>query len=123
MPPLQHCTLTNLDNRPGKNHIMEILETVSDGLKREIKIKVDASELKARQDERRADLKGRVNLKGFRPGKVPVEHLRRVYGRSVMAEVLEQTISESTQKEITDSHERPGGHPDISVEAGVGRFR
>mgnify|MGYP002278240779 CR=1 FL=1 len=115
MPPPDSGKLTNFDNRPGKNHIMEILETVSDGLKREIKIKVDAGELKAKQDERLADLKGRVNLKGFRPGKVPVEHLRRVYGRSVMAEVLQQTISESTQKAITDSKERPALDPDISV--------
>lgn len=94
---------------------MEITDTVSDGLKREIKITVGASELKQKQSQRLDDLKQRVNLKGFRPGKVPVEHLRKIYGRSVMAEVLEQAISESTQKAIADTKERPALDPDISV--------
>lgn len=94
---------------------MEITETVSDGLKREFKITVEASELKQKMAQRLDDLKGQVNLKGFRPGKVPVEHLRKVYGRSVMAEVLEQTISEGTQKAISDSKQRPALDPDIKV--------
>ena len=49
-------------------------------------------QLSARLDE----LKNTVNLKGFRPGRVPVGHLRKVYGRSVMAEILQQTVDEST---------------------------
>lgn len=94
---------------------MEITETVSDGLKREFKITVGANELKDKMAKRLEELKGQVNLKGFRPGKVPVDHLRRVYGRSVMAEILEQTISEGTQKAVTDSKERPALDPDIKV--------
>ena len=94
---------------------MEVIETTSDGLKRELKVKIAASELNERLSKRLDELKTQVNLKGFRPGKVPVDHLRKVYGRSVMAEVLEQTISESTQKAIADRKERPALDPDISV--------
>ncbi len=94
---------------------MEITETSSDGLKRELKVTVGASELEQRVKTRLDELKTQVNLKGFRPGKVPVDHLRKIYGRSVMAEVLEQTISEGTQKAITDRKERPALEPDISV--------
>ncbi len=94
---------------------MEITETTSDGLKRELKVKIAASELSDRLSKRLDELKTQVNLKGFRPGKVPVDHLRKVYGRSVMAEILEQTISESTQKAISDRKERPAFDPDISV--------
>ena len=94
---------------------MEITETTSDGLKRELKVKIAASELNERLSKRLDELKTQVNLKGFRPGKVPVDHLRKVYGRSVMAEILEQTISESTQKAISDRKERPAFDPDISV--------
>ncbi|MDA7946583.1 MAG: trigger factor [Hyphomicrobiaceae bacterium] len=94
---------------------MEITETTSDGLKRELKVKIAASELNERLSKRLDELKTQVNLKGFRPGKVPVDHLRKVYGRSVMAEILEQTISESTQKAIADRKERPAFDPDISV--------
>jgi trigger factor len=94
---------------------MEITETSSDGLKRELKVTVGASELKQKLSTRLDELKNQVNLKGFRPGKVPIDHLRKIYGRSVMAEVLELTISESTQKAITDRKERPALDPDISV--------
>ena len=94
---------------------MEITETTSDGLKRELKVKIAASELNDRLSKRLDELKKQVNLKGFRPGKVPVDHLRKVYGRSVMAEILEQTISESTQKAISDRKERPAFDPDIAV--------
>ncbi len=94
---------------------MEITETSSEGLKRELKVTVGASELNEKFSARLDELKSQVNLKGFRPGKVPVEHLRKVYGRSVMAEVLEQTISESSQKAISERKERPALEPDISV--------
>lgn len=94
---------------------MEITEATSDGLKRELKVTVGAGELEQRVKARLDELKTQVNLKGFRPGKVPVEHLRKIYGRSVMAEVLEQTISESTQKVISDRKERPALEPDIAV--------
>ena len=94
---------------------MDITETSSDGLKRELKVTVGASELEQRLSARLKELKNQVNLKGFRPGKVPVEHLRKIYGRSVMAEVLEQTISESTQKAISERKERPALEPDISM--------
>ena len=94
---------------------MEITETSSDGLKRELKVTIDAGELEQRVKTRLDELKTQVNLKGFRPGKVPVEHLRKIYGRSVMAEVLEKTISETTQKAISDRKERPALEPEIAV--------
>ena len=94
---------------------MEINETSSDGLKRELKITIGANELEQRVKTRLDELKTQVSLKGFRPGKVPVSHLRKIYGRSVMAEVLEKTISETTQKAISDRKERPALEPDIAV--------
>ena len=94
---------------------MEITEATSDGLKRELKVTIGEGELEKKVKARLDELKTQVNLKGFRPGKVPLNHLRKVYGRSVMAEVLEKTISESTQKVIADRKERPALDPDIKV--------
>jgi len=94
---------------------MEITETSSDGLKRELKITIGASELEQAVKTRLDELKTQVSIKGFRPGKVPVAHLRKLYGRSVMAEVLEKTISETTQKAISDRKERPALEPEIIV--------
>ena len=73
---------------------MQVTETVSDGLKREFQVTVPAADLETRMSGRLAELKDRVQLRGFRPGKVPVNHLRKVYGRSVMAETVEIVIRE-----------------------------
>ena len=66
---------------------MQVTETLSQGLKREFKVVLPATELEERLNSELSTLKDRVRINGFRPGKVPVGHLRRVYGRSVMADV------------------------------------
>ncbi len=67
---------------------MQVTETVTDGLKREFQVTVPAADLEVRLAGKLSELKDRVQLKGFRPGKVPITHLRKVYGRSVMAEAI-----------------------------------
>ncbi|MBI4724274.1 MAG: trigger factor, partial [Rhodomicrobium sp.] len=94
---------------------MQVTETVSDGLKRQLKVIVPADELKARVETRLEDLKTKVRLNGFRPGKVPLAHVRQLYGRSVMAEVLEQTVGETSTKALQDRKERPAFQPDIKL--------
>jgi len=81
---------------------MEFTETSTAGLKREYRVIVPASDLEARVNERLDDLKNRVQLRGFRPGKVPVAHLKRLYGKSAMAEVIEATVNEANSKIISD---------------------
>ncbi len=93
---------------------MQVTETSSEGLKRELKIVVEAGELDERLSRKLEELKERVQLKGFRPGKVPVAYLRKVYGRSVMAEIIEKAVAESSQQALSDREERPAFQPDIS---------
>ena len=81
---------------------MEFTETSTAGLKREYRVIVPASDLEARVNERLDDLKNRVQHRGFRPGKVPVAHLKRLYGKSAMAEVIEATVNEANSKIIAD---------------------
>jgi trigger factor len=81
---------------------MEVTETAAAGLKREYRVVVPATDLEARVNERLDDLKGRVQLRGFRPGKVPVAHLKRLYGKSAMAEVIEAAVREANSKIVTD---------------------
>ena len=61
---------------------MEVTETAAAGLKREFRVVVPAADLAAKVDARLDDLKGKVQLRGFRPGKVPVAHLKRIYGKA-----------------------------------------
>ena len=94
---------------------MQVTETVSDGLKRELKVTVALPEIQEKVDARLHEMKQRANIKGFRPGKVPVEHLRRLYGRSIMTEVLQQMISETSHKAISEREERPAQQPQINL--------
>lgn len=94
---------------------MQVTEINSEGLKRKIKVVVGQDELGQRFNEKIDEIKDRVQLKGFRRGKVPLAHIKKLYGRSVMAEVLEQTVRESSGKAITDRNERPAMQPAIDL--------
>jgi trigger factor len=81
---------------------MQVTETLSEGLKREFSVVVPAAELEAKVNTRLDELKDRVKINGFRPGKVPVAHLKKVYGRSAMAEVIENTVRDTNAQIVTD---------------------
>src|ERR1700743_370295 len=80
----------------------QVTETAAAGLKREFRVVVPATDLEAKVNERLDEMKGRVQLRGFRPGKVPVAHLKRLYGKSAMAEVIEAAVREANSKIVTD---------------------
>jgi trigger factor len=94
---------------------MQVTETNTDGLKREFKVVVPASELDARLNDRLTQLKDRVQLRGFRPGKVPVTHLKKVYGRGVMAETIEEVVRETNAKIVTDHGLKLAMDPKITM--------
>ena len=94
---------------------MQVTETLSDGLKREYQVTVPASDLEARVIERLGDLKDRVRINGFRPGKVPVAHLKKVYGRAVMAETIEAIIREMNAKIVSDHGLKLAMEPKVTI--------
>jgi trigger factor len=94
---------------------MQVTEANTEGLKRTLKVVVGADELGRRFSERLDEIKDRVQLKGFRKGKVPVPHLKKMYGRSLMAEVLEQTVKETSSKAIADRNERAVMQPSYTL--------
>jgi trigger factor len=98
---------------------MQITETSTDGLKREFKVTIPERDVQQRVDSRLAQLGGGLKLPGFRPGKVPLPVLKQRYGRSVMGEVLEQTISDSSNKLLNERGLRPAGQPRIEILSGA----
>jgi trigger factor len=96
---------------------MQVTELSAEGLKREYKVVVEAAEIEGQVAHRLEELKGRIRMPGFRPGKVPLALLRKQYGRSVMGEVLEQAVNRGSQKAITDHELRPALRPRIEVTA------
>jgi trigger factor len=94
---------------------MQVTETLSEGLKREFKVVVPAAELDAKVNARLGELKDRVRINGFRPGKVPVAHLKRVYGRSAMAEVIEATVRDTNNQIVTERGYKLAADPKVTL--------
>ena len=92
---------------------MQITQTLSEDLRRQFTVTVSASELDNRVTKRLEDMKGKINLKGFRPGKAPLSHLKKQFGKSVLGEVVEEAVSEGSQKAITDNALKPAIQPRV----------
>lgn len=94
---------------------MQVTETLSDGLKREYSVTIPVAELATKVDARLAELKDKVKLNGFRPGKVPVAHIKKLYGRSAMAEVIEATVRDTNNKIVTDNNFKLAADPKVTL--------
>ncbi|EJF81840.1 trigger factor [Bartonella doshiae] len=95
---------------------MQVTETLNEGLKREIKIVVPAKDLEEKLNERLDDTKGKIKLNGFRPGKVPAGYLRKMYGKSFMAEILNEIISDAPHSILAERNERSAMQPQIDID-------
>jgi len=94
---------------------MQVTETLSEGLKREFKVVVPAAELDAKVNSRLDEMKDRVRINGFRPGKVPVAHLKRMYGRSAMAEVIEATVRDTNNQIVSERGFKLASEPKVTL--------
>ena len=94
---------------------MQVSETLNEGLKREIKVVIPKEDLQSKLGERLEDAKGKVQLKGFRPGKVPVGHLRKMYGKSFMAEIVNEILNETPRSLLSERGEKSATQPEIDM--------
>ncbi|MEE9328850.1 MAG: trigger factor [Parvularculaceae bacterium] len=95
---------------------MEVIETKAEGLSREFTVKVPASELEAKLTTKLEEIKGQVSLKGFRPGKAPVSFLKKMYGKGMMGELIQETMKDASTKALEERNLQPAmqPHPHIS---------
>ena len=103
----------NPTNLLTHGHTMQVTETASDGLKREYKVVIPADDMSARIDARVQELRRTVQLKGFRPGKVPAELLKKQYGQAIVGEVVQQTLQDTSGDVIKGQGVRPATQPSI----------
>jgi len=94
---------------------MEVTETLSDGLKRNYTVVLPVADLESRRTERLTTLGKTLRLPGFRPGKVPMPIVKQRYGTAVSAEVLEESVSEATQRVLSDRGLRPAQQPKVNL--------
>jgi trigger factor len=94
---------------------MDVTETSTEGLKREFRVVVPAGELEEKVTNRLGEIGRTINLPGFRPGRVPMQILRRRFGPSVLGEVLESTVQGSSAEAIREHNLRPALPPKVDI--------
>ncbi len=85
------------------------------GLNKNIKVFIDKETMNSYMDEKYEEIKGTVNLKGFRPGKVPKEILKRQFGKAVFGEVLDKVLKETSTKALEENKIKPAGQPKLDL--------
>jgi trigger factor len=98
---------------------MQIVEKSGEGLSRVYGVTVPAADLNERLDARIREISPQINLKGFRPGKVPPLHIKKMYGKGLMQEVVEQVLSESQQQALAQGNLRPAASPDLTLASDI----
>lgn len=96
---------------------MDIKELESEGLTKKYQVTVKKEALEEKLDAKIKEIQPEVSLKGFRPGKVPVSHIRKMFGQSIMKDVVEEVLNETSQQAINDNKLRPAGQPQIDLRA------
>jgi len=96
---------------------MDVKELEAEGLNRKYAITVPKKDLAQKLDAKIKEMQPEVNLKGFRPGKVPISHIEKMFGQSIMKDVVEEVVAETSQKTMSDNKLRPAGQPQIDLRA------
>jgi trigger factor len=94
---------------------MQVTETLNEGLKRKLSLVIPKSDLTGRLETRLSELKSQANIKGFRPGKVPASYLKKVYGKSAMAEVMQDAINATVGDALNERSERAATQPKVDL--------
>jgi len=85
------------------------------GLNKDVKVFIDKETMNSYMDEKYEEIKGTVNLKGFRPGKVPKEVLKRQFGKAVFGEVLDKVLKDTSTKALEENKIKPAGQPKLDL--------
>ncbi|MBM3625818.1 MAG: trigger factor, partial [Alphaproteobacteria bacterium] len=97
---------------------MQVTQTSSQGLKQEYKVVLPAGELAAKLTAQLTELQAKSQIKGFRPGKAPLGHLRKLYGKSIMGDVLQEAVNDANRKIVEDNELRVAFEPRVDFPGG-----
>ena len=98
---------------------IEIVQKSGEGLSRVFGVVVAQGFLAEKLEAKIAEIRPRMQLKGFRPGKVPAAHVRKLYGKGLMQEIVQETLGETQQKALSDANIRPAAQPDVRFEGDI----
>jgi trigger factor len=95
---------------------LQIVEKSGEGLSRVYGVTVPAQDLSSKLEAKIKEISPQLRLKGFRPGKVPPAHVKRMYGKELMKEIVQEALNESSQKALDESKVRPAGQPELDLD-------
>ena len=95
---------------------MNVTETKSEGLSREFRVSIPKGELAAKLNDKITEMQPKMSLKGFRPGKVPAAHIKKMYGKSIMGDIVNDLVNESSTKALEEKSLRPASRPSIHLD-------
>src|SRR5262245_31582091 len=98
---------------------MQLTERRSEGLLRVYDVVAPASELEQRLAAKIAEVQPRVRINGFRPGKVPASHIRKLYGPSMMQDIINETVQNSTKQALDKAKVRPASEPQLELKSDI----
>ncbi len=92
---------------------MQVVEKLNEGLSRVLEVTIAKGELTQKLDAKIAEMAPKMNIKGFRPGKVPQAHVRKMYGKELMGEIIQETLNATTEQAMKDANIRPASQPEL----------
>jgi trigger factor len=98
---------------------MQVVEKNNEGLSRTLEITIPMQELNDKLDAKIAEISPRVNLKGFRPGKVPQAHVRKLYARDIMSDIIQETLNETSQRALDQANIRPAAPAEMKLSSDI----
>jgi len=98
---------------------MQVVEKSNEGLSRVLSVTVPQKELTDQLDAKIAEVGPRLRLKGFRPGKVPAAHVRKVFGKELMSEIVQDTLNASPAKALEEANIRPAAPADLDLKSDI----
>ena len=102
---------------------MQLTETHSEGLLRVYNVVVPAADLEQRLSAKIEEVRPRVRINGFRPGKVPASHVRKVYGAGIMQDLINEVVQQSTQDSLDQAKVRPASQPELDLKSDMAKVQ
>ena len=102
-----------------KARSMQLTERRSEGLLRVYDVVVPKAELEQRLSAKILEMQPKMKIKGFRPGKVPASHIRKVYGPSMMQDIINETVQSSTRESLEKANARPASEPTLALKINI----
>ena len=96
---------------------VQVVQKSGEGLSRVFAVVVPKGDLNGQLEAKIAEIRPNMNIKGFRPGKVPALHVKKMYGRQLMQEIVDKAVSDASNEALTQAGARPAARPDIRLES------